>query len=642
LTKRSKKSSYGGRRPRISYRFVWKYALIVLLVALAFRGAYLLEASRRPDFDLFYMDEEYHLEWARGLASGEWSHPYSELKEGPFFRAPGYPYFLAGLLAFFGGGTGGVRVIQIILGSLSCLLVYGLAARVFGQRVGLLAGLLCSLYWVLAYFDTQLLLPVLLVFLLLAGMFTALIAAERRSTLLACLAGLAFGLYSITRPNILVFFPVLAWWVVALVRRRGAEIGRWFAALFLIGLLLPPALVTIRNRIAGGDWVLIASQGGVNFYIGNNPQSNGMQAVVPGTRQTWWGGYEDTRAIAEEAAGRSLKPSEISDYWFGQAFEYMKDDPAEWLRLTLRKAGAYVGNVELPNNEPYEAYRAEYLSLRSIPLGFGVLFGLFLVSLPLQLKLRRRAIAEKSTSGQVRADFIGLMLALAAVYSLTVIAFFVTGRYRVPMVPFFAIGASVAAASIYDLFRSRAFLKAAVTAGIAVTVVGLLGVDYMGIRHATGGFAALTMAQDRLDTGDVEGAIVALERLRREGSVRAAAVHLTLARAYLRRGSPEDLEAAFQVAEEALVGYPREPELLWYASMGYASRRDWAMVRRRTEALLALKPEDLRALHLAFTAALELGDVQSARVYLDRGLDLDADNPIVADMQKRLSSLPPP
>ena len=138
-------------------------------------------------------------------------------------------------------------------------------------------------------FDTQFLLPVLLVLLLVLGMLLAFMAAEGRSVLLAGLSGLSLGLYSITRPNILVFFPVVIWWAFKTAKRMGAASGRRFATILVLGLMLPPLAATVRNRVVADDLVLIASQGGVNFYIGNNPQSNGMQAVVPGTRATWSG-----------------------------------------------------------------------------------------------------------------------------------------------------------------------------------------------------------------------------------------------------------------------------------------------------------------------------------------------------------------
>jgi tetratricopeptide (TPR) repeat protein len=210
------------------------------------------------------------------------------------------------------------------------------------------------------------------------------------------------------------------------------------------------------------------------------------------------------------------------------------------------------------------------------------------------------------------------------------------------MVPLFAVGASVAIVGVYDLLRSRAFARAAITIGVAVAIIALLRIDYLGIRRATSGFAALTMAQDRLDTGDVDAAITGLERLRSEGSVRAPEVHLTLARAYLRRGSPQDLDAAFRVAEEALRDYPEEPELLWYSAVGHAARKNWTMVRQRITRFLDLEPDNLRALFLGFTGALELGDQEDARTFLDRAVAVDANDPIVGEMRKRLAQAPPP
>ena len=617
-----------------SHRVIWKHALIILLVALAFRGAYLREASRRPDFNLFYMDEEYHLEWARSLVSGAWNPPYDQLRDAP--------YFLAALLRVLGGSTLAVRVVQIMLGSVSCVLAYALATKIFGRRTGLVAGLICSCYWVLAYFDTQLLLPVLLVFLLLSGMLCAYTAAERRSLPLAGLAGLAFGLYAVTRPNILIFFPFLAWWGLSLRQRQPHGLKRWFAIVLIVGMVVPPLVVTLRNRVVGKDWVVIASQGGVNFYIGNNPRSNGMQAVVPDTRQTWWGGYEDTRAVAEKAAGHPLKPSEVSDFWYREAFGFIRNNPVAWVRLTLRKVAAFVGAVELPNNEPYEAYRRESVSLRSIPLGFGILFGLFLVSLPFQLSERKRLKTSGRREGGIQGGFIGLTLVLVTAYSISVIAFFVTGRYRVPLVPFFAMGAGVTVVAVYDLFRRGALLKALITVAVALVAIGVLRTDYLGVRRATRGFVELSTAQDRLDTGDVDGAIATLERIRREGSVNAPEVYISLARAYVERGSPSDREAAFRTAEEGLRRYPGTAELLWYSAVGYASQRNWPMVLRRVAEFTAIEPTNMRALYLGFTAAVESGNAETARTYLDKATAVDPDHPLVAEMRNRLGTQPSP
>jgi len=650
----------GAAGDKRAHSFRWRYALIILFVALCLRGLYLFEAAPGPDFNIFYMDEEYNLGWAKSVASGVWNPPYDQLRAAPYFRAPLYSYFLAGLFTLFGPNMLLARILQIALGSISCALAYGVAAKCFGQRVGVVTGGICALYWVLIYFDSQFLQPVLLVFLLLGGLLLAFVAAERRSAGLAGLAGLAFGLYAITRPEILIFFPFVIWWAMKVAGARaggtGASGARWFLVLLALGLALPPTAATVRNAVVARDLVFVASQGGVNFYIGNNPKSNGMQAVVPGTHETWWGGFADTKAIAEQAAGRSLKPSQVSNYWFRRGFAFIRQEPGRWLRLTLSKAVLFVGNVEIPNNEPYAARRRDYPALR-IPLGFGLLFGLFVVSLPRMLGLQRRggtgrlkvsapggSESPDGRAGQgdraeyLRRSFIKLMLQFMLLYAFTTIAFFVTGRYRVPLVPLVAMGAAVTVVSAAELLRARAYTRALGMVLVAAAIAGVLSVDYFGVRRATSGFAAYTDALDRLDTGDYDGAIIRLEAIRREQLVRVPELYLSLARAYAARARPEDSGSILRVAEEGLASYPNEPELLWYAALGHLAARQQDLARDRLDRLLALRPRDMKALHLAFTLALVQGRTKEALGLLARAEAIDPAEPLVADMHSQLAA----
>lgn len=611
----------------------WGFVALVFGVALAVRAIYLAEACCNPCYELINMDPQYNLGWARSMASGTWIPPYDRLREAAYFRAPLYSMFLAALLKISGGSLWVLRGAQVLLGSLSCAMAALLARRCFGTKEGLLTGLLCAGIWTLAYFDGQFLLPVLLVFLGLAGFNLLAQALDRERPGVAGLAGLVFGLFAVTRPNILAFFPVLVIWG-AWATRSWPRLRRMaFTGLLVVGCLLPPLAATVRNRVVSGDWVVVASQGGVNFFIGNNPQSNGMQAVVPGTRATWWGGYEDTVAIAQQAAGRPLKASEISDYWYGRAFEFIRSEPVAWLKLTARKSWALVGDVEIPNNAPYEAQRRDYWTLSAIPLGFGLLMALFVVAAPWWIP---RGTLPPECSPHRRALLI-LMGLFLVVYAATVIAFFVTGRYRIPLIPYVAMGASVALVRWGGFLKTRRW-KAAV--GMALIVLGLfalLRIDAFGIRRGTADFARLSAAQDALQLGDVEEAIQALECLQKEGNLDAPEVAITLARAHLTRGNAEDSAAVLAVAEAGLTCHPDTPELLWYAAAGYAKAGDWSRAHERVEQLLRHDPSDLQAMHLCCRALIEQSRHEDAKVVFQRASHLDPDHPATCDMQRMLA-----
>jgi 4-amino-4-deoxy-L-arabinose transferase-like glycosyltransferase len=537
------------------------------------------------------------------------------------------------------------RIAQMLVGAVSCALSYAVSARVFGRTVGLVTGIICSFYWVLVYHDGEFLLPNLLVFLVLSGFLLAFLAAERRSALLAALSGLAFGLFSITRPNILAFFPVAIWWMAVAARGTVRRRAALLVALFSFGCLLPPAAVTLRNHVVGGDWVVVASQGGVNFYIGNNALSNGMQAVVPGTRETWWGGYDDTVGIAEREAGRRLRASEVSDYWLRRGLEYIRDEPADWLRLTGRKIVALVGDPEIANNEPYESRRARFWSLRLVPLSFGVLLGLFLASLPLMFQATAGAAERDGPSARgprdgsaLRRRFVILILGFLVVYGATIVAFFVTGRYRVPLAPFIAMGAALALVTLFRLARERRWARAGTLALSALVLVGVLRVDFLTVRESTTGFAGFSEALDRLDTGDAEGAISILEPIRAEQSVRAPELYKALVRAYILRDAPGDKALILAAAEEGIGSYPEDAELLWYASVGNFEARRFDAALDRVDRYLAQKPEDMKALALAVGIALARGDDALARAFLTRAERIDPEHPLVVGMRDRMGA----
>lgn len=591
----------------------------IFLLAFTYRAAYLSEARKHPEFDLLYMDEAYHYHWAKGLATGQWDPPYERIRREPYFRAPLYPWFLGMVFRAGGPDPWVARWVQAVVGSLSCVLVYAMGTMCFGPRAGVVAGLACAWSWVLAYYDGELLLPVLEVFLLAAGVLTCMVALREASHLLAGLAGLWLGLFAITRPNIMAVMPFVVWWWLRHARRPAR------GALLMVGLfLVPVAAVTVRNRVVGHDWVVVSWQGGVNLYIGNNAQSNGMEAVVPGTRHTWWGGFEDTWEAAERAAGRRLKPSEVSRFWTKRALQFIAGQPTRWLRLMVRKAVALAGSVEIPNNEPEEARRRAYVTLRSSPVSFGLLLGLFLVG----------TISWRPPPHS--RPLVRLVVLVAGVYACTILAFFVTGRYRVPLLPLLATGASGTVEELLVAARQRRFTRLLSVGLGSAALLGVLHVDVLGIRKGTADYATLTHAQDLVDLGRVDEAIPILDSLWARGSMRVPEVPLTLIRARLQRDAPGDRARVMEVAAGALVLHPNDPELLWYGLVGCLEARRFDEARSLVDRYLHLRPRDMRGLAVKFALALAQEDTASAQEVARVAASLDPGHPAVESMRAML------
>ncbi len=417
-----------------------------MLFAFALRLTYVLQLRSSPLFDHPQMDELYHDQWAQAIAAGE------TFVEGPYFRAPLYPAFLAAVYKAFGHDYLAPRIVQALLGALSCGLLFLIGRGVFGRAVGAVAAFAAAGYWMLIYFDGELLIPSLVVFLDLLLIWLLLRAARTPGALVHGLAGLVLGLSAIARPNILLFGPAVVIWLFVVHRER---LRRALVCVACVtgGCLLVILPITIRNYAVGDDLVLIASQGGVNFYIGNNPRSDGHTAIVPGTPGDWWGGYYATIARAERALGRKLKASEVSRYYYGQAWDFIRTQPGRFLALLGRKLQLFWSRWEIANNKGIYFWTEHFTPIvRFLPLRFAVVGPLGILGLVLCWRRRGELF-----------PLWGFIL----VYMASVVLFFCTARYRTPVLPPLLLLATYAA------FRAAATVRQMRWKPVAVGLVVL-------------------------------------------------------------------------------------------------------------------------------------------------------------------------
>jgi len=423
--------------------------VVVFLLALAARLIYLREVYDSPDFHNLVMDSQwYHVEALR-IAAGGW------MPEDAFFRAPGYPYFLALIYRLSEDGLLAARLVQVVLGSLAASLALWVAWRIQGPWVGWLAGILVATYGLLIYFSAEILATTLVVVTALLALVLLIRADGRRGWLSWFLAGLGLGLSAVVRPTILVFG------VLALLWAKGG--GSWRtgwgrAGALALGVAVCVSPVTLANYAASGEWVLIAHQGGVNYFVGNNPQADGKTAAGPGEDlalvrslgRTEDSLYLGAKVKAEDAVGRELTPQEVSRFWWRQAVRFLTRHPGPWAGLQLKKLYYFWNGYEIDNNRNIDAYiRANSPSLRLPHPGFWLIGPLGLVGLAVCF-WRSRAWRL------VGLFVVGQMVA--------VVAFFVCARFRMPAAAGLAVLAALGVATLFETVRRGAWRWVAVLA----------------------------------------------------------------------------------------------------------------------------------------------------------------------------------
>lgn len=407
----------------------------ILALGLIWRLIYFYEILQSPYGNNLTLDSLIHHDWAVKLSSGQWLH------DEVFFRAPLYPYFLGLIYSVFNNSQTAAKLIQMLLGCLSCLLIYHIAKKVFNPKTALIALVLSSFYGMFMYFENELLIVSLIIFLGLLAFLCLIKAGESSKLSHWFLAGLFLGLSAIARPNILLFVVCLPPWIYFILRQKTTlqRIRQFtkFTVMLAMGCIIPILPVTLHNYFVGKDSVLIASQGGLNFYIGNNPESDGRTAVAPGTRDTWWGGYEDQISKAKKGLGNpNAKPSEISRFWYTQGLTFILNEPLTFFKLMLKKLYFFWNAHEIGNN------RGIHFVTRYSSIFIYFTFKFWLVC-PL-------AIAGIFLSLRRKLN-VSLLLIFVISYMVSIVIFFVCARYRMPVIPFLIVFASYA---VYEWLQS--------------------------------------------------------------------------------------------------------------------------------------------------------------------------------------------
>ncbi len=511
---------------------------VIALVALVARLAYFfVNRHTNPAFDYLIMDSMHIDHWARAIVAGD---------AGPavYFRGPLYPYVLALIYKMTHSSVAAAILVNHLLGTAMCALLYLLAREYVSRTVAFVAGIVAALYWPFIYFEGEVLIEPLFMVLVVLTLWRLARAVRGPTIVRLGIAGACMGLAALARPTILALVAALPF-VFRSQPATGGTPGRlaWLRSSAVVAVVcvvvVSPAL--IHNATVGRAWVPVAWSGGLNFYIGNNPSSDGRSALLPGAKSAWMGGDEEALAVAGEQAGRQLTPAEASDYYLHRGLDFVAAQPGAALKLTAAKLFMFWEGPER-SNEKYIYFFWDRFGLGRIPMpGFWLISSLALAGL-IRLWPRRRDLA--------------LLYGFVITYMIGIVAFFVVARYRLPVVPVLIVFAAWSGVDLYAALRDRRWKTVLVGASLFAALFLVTNASYPHfMRQRTGNIAIshYTLAAALADRGKTDPALVELVRAREAFEKAPSAHYESIAQdVYWKLGSAFYLRGRCKEATDAL------------------------------------------------------------------------------------------
>jgi len=268
---------------------------------------------------------------ARSIASGHgFGSPFAQTGASALLP-PVYSYLLAGIFKIFGIETKASVLAALSLNSvfsaLTCIPVFLLARRAFGERVAKWAGWGWAFSPYGVYYGADWAWSTCLVTLELACLFLFAWRLESSTrTRDWILFGLLGGLAALTEPVTLSVVPPLALWTLY----RRYRLDRPWKAPMLAAALAALAILSpwfLRNYELFHRFIPVRSGFGLELYIGNNGYSQHWvnRALHPNHNDAELSEYERTGEMA------------YMDHKLRQAKDYIRSHPAWFAWMTCRR-----------------------------------------------------------------------------------------------------------------------------------------------------------------------------------------------------------------------------------------------------------------------------------------------------------------
>ena len=316
-----------------------KNTLYIVLIALALRFLWLLLIPVIPVSDSVM----YH-EFAKSISSGNgYAFPAGNLTA---YWPVGTPAIYAFLYTLFGESFFVIAVFNLVVGLLTLVLMMLLARLWFNEPTAYIVGILYAIWPSQIQFTTILASETIFNVFILLGLFFWY--RSQSNTISNWIIGTVFFVAAIYVRPIALLIPFI---LISLSFLRGFDFKQLFSSsiVTVITMTILIAPWAARNYDLFDEFVLISTNGGPVFWMGNNPDSTGEYMPLP----------KDLEFDSE---------TERADYFKSQAIKHIKEEPGIFAKRLVKRFVDYYRSENIGVNWNIEGIKQQGLEKTVLPL----------------------------------------------------------------------------------------------------------------------------------------------------------------------------------------------------------------------------------------------------------------------------------
>lgn len=436
--------------------------LIFFLVASPWQENVLLDNPRHSDA------KSYHEIAVSLLQNGQFTREQGSPPET--LRTPAYPFFVAFTYAIAGQEPWIVCLLQIVLCTLTCWIIYLFAKNVFGSKPGLSAALLYAIYPDYAlYSATTLLSETLFNFFLVSSLYISFQNTKdgngwkRPRARNIFLGGLLIGLAILTRP-VAVFLPLVYLapiFFAYYLKMLDAPLKGVFSvsATLILGVLLALSPWLARNTYHY-DAVFLSTSGSYNMLALNVASMKAFEENVSISEAKWELLEESEKKL--QSYVEKPNPLQESKQHKKLAMEYILKDPALFLNRYANGVTASLIGIGSSNYHGLLGTDAPTLDLRAEDSVFHAApefikqssLSILLITAFILILLIFIYLSSIASLIANRNNMIVILCILSALYFLAISGAGGESRFRAPALIYLIVACSAIAPIFFEKLKS--------------------------------------------------------------------------------------------------------------------------------------------------------------------------------------------